>query len=387
LTRRVFLKRFGVGAGAVVIVAGGGLTWRALDQGVFAPGTGPAYKPWQLDLSSGGPMSLVGAAILAANAHDSQPWAFRVRPERIDLFAATERSIGAMDPLGREMCLSLGCALENLVLAARAHGCRADVRLMPTPGDPTHVASVGLAPGPTEPSDLYNAIPLRHTNRAAYRTDRAVEPALLEEIGALAYAPEVSLAWLSTDEEKALFGRLTIEATAAIIADAEQARDDFAWYRQDRADIERRRDGITMDAGGLGDIQRLLVRMLPPSSQATMQQGWLDATRDRQVSTAAAFGMITVRNTTDQRQRLMAGRLLQRIHLFATTKGLALQPLNQIFERADREASAGLAPVFTRAADGLSPDGWHGVTAFRIGYPESAAAASPRRPAEDVIRI
>jgi hypothetical protein len=332
-------------------------------------------------------MSLVGAAILAANAHDSQPWVFRVEPGQIDLFAATERSIGAMDPLGREMYLSLGCALENLVLAAKAHGYRTDVRLMPTPEDPTHVASVALAPGPPEPSDLYAAIPLRHTNRAAYRIDRTPAPALLGEIGALADVPEVSLAWLSSDDEKALFSRLTIEATAAIILDAEQARDDFAWYRQDRADIERRRDGITMDAGGLGDVQRLLVRMLPPSSQATMQQGWLDATRDRQVSTAAAFGMITVRNATDRSQRLMAGRLLQRIHLYATTKDLALQPLNQLFERADREASAGLAPVFTRAADGLSPDGWHGVTAFRIGYPTSAASLSPRRPAADVIRI
>jgi nitroreductase len=386
LTRRVFLKRFGMGASAAVIVAGGGLTWRAIDQGVFAPGTGPAYEPWHLDLSSGGTMSLVGAAILAANAHDSQPWAFRVAPARIDLFAAMERSIGAMDPLGREMQLSLGCALENLVLAAKAHGYRTGVRLVPTAGDPTHVASVALAPGPSEPSDLYAAISFRHTNRAAYRTDRQVPPTLFEEIGSLADAPEVSFAWLSSDDEKARFSQLTIEATAAIIADVEQARDDFAWYRQDRADIERRRDGITMDAGGMGDIQRLLVRMLPPSSQATMQQGWLDATRDRQVSTAAAFGIIAVRDRTDQRQRLMAGRLLQRTHLYVTTKGVGLQPLNQIFERADREASSGLAPVFTGAADRLSPDGWHGVTAFRIGYPESPASLSPRRPAEDVIR-
>jgi hypothetical protein len=386
MNRRLFLKRFGVGAGAVVIVASGGLTWRALDQGVFAPGTGPAYEPWDLDMSSRDPMSLVGAAILAANAHDSQPWVFRIAPDQIDLFASTGRSMGAMDPLGREMYLSLGCALENLVLAAKAHGYGAVVRLMPTPGDPTHVAGVAIAPGPTELSALYDAIPGRHTNRAAYRTDRPVAPTLLDEIGALADAPDVSLAWLSTDEEKALFSRLTIEATAAIIVDADQARDDFAWYRQDRAEIDRRRDGITMDAGGLGDIQRVLVRLLPPSSQATMQQGWLDATRDRQVSTAAAFGIVTVRDATDQRQRLMAGRLLQRIHLYATTKGLALQPLNQIFERADREASAKLAPVFTEAADGLSPDGWRGVTAFRIGYPESAASASPRRPVQDVIR-
>jgi hypothetical protein len=297
-----------------------------------------------------------------------------------------ERSIGAMDPLGREMYLSLGCALENLVLAAKAHGYSAEVRLLPSSADSTHVATVALAPGPTRRTDLYEAIPLRHTNRAAYRTDRQVPPAVLEHIRALADEPDVSLTWLSTEAEKAPFSQLTIEATAAIIADAEQARDDFAWYRQDRADIERRRDGITMDAGGLGDIQRLLVRMLPPSSQATMQQGWLDATRDRQVSTASAFGIVTARDPRNQAQRLLAGRLLERVHLAATTMGLALQPLNQVFERADREISAGLAPLFTRAVDSLSPSG-PGVTAFRIGYPESAAAMSPRRAAEAVIRI
>jgi hypothetical protein len=82
----------------------------------------------------------------------------------------------------------------------------------------------------------------------------------------------------------------------------------------------------------------------------------------------------------------VAAHLLQRIHLAATTKGLALQPLNQVFERVDREATAGLAPAFGRAVDGLSPRGSHAVTAFRIGYAESAAAMSPRRAVEDVIR-
>jgi hypothetical protein len=328
----------------------------------------------------------VGAAILAANAHDTQPWAFRIGPEQIDLFAATERSMGAMDPLGREMYLSLGCALENLVLAGKAHGYSADVGLMPSPADPTHVASVALVDGPTESSDRYAAIPLRHTNRGAFRTDLPVLSTLLDEIGALADAPEVSLAWLSTHDEKAWFSQLTIEATAAIITDDDQARADFAWYRQDWAEIENRRDGITMDAAGLTDVKRFLVRMLPPMSQAAMGQGWLDATRDTHVATAAAFGVVTVRDATDQPQRLLAGRLLQRIHLSATNKGLAFQPLNQVFERADREASGDLEPVFTRAVDGVSPDAWHAVTAFRIGYPTLVPGLSPRRAVRDVIR-
>jgi hypothetical protein len=118
-----------------------------------------------------------------------------------------------------------------------------------------------------------------------------------------------------------------------------------------------------------------------------MQQGWLDATRDRHVSTAAAFGLIAVRDGGDLAQRLLAGRLLQRIHLFATTKGLAPQPLNQIFERADREVDGGLEATFGSAVDELTPKGWRGVTAFRTGYPTAAPALSPRRPIEAVLRF
>jgi len=122
MSRRVFLKRAGIGAGAVVVVAGTGTTWRALDQGVFATDQGAAYAAWgEWDAQAGPPLlPLVRSAVLAANAHDTQPWLFALGTDRIDLFADLSRNIGAMDPLRREMYLSLGCALENLTLAARA---------------------------------------------------------------------------------------------------------------------------------------------------------------------------------------------------------------------------------------------------------------------------
>ena len=42
ITRRAWLK----GAGAVTILAAGGVVWRAHEQGVLSAGTGPAYEPW-----------------------------------------------------------------------------------------------------------------------------------------------------------------------------------------------------------------------------------------------------------------------------------------------------------------------------------------------------
>jgi hypothetical protein len=291
MDRRTFLKRAGIGAGAAVLVGvAGGLVWRSIDQSVFAPGSGPAYEPWGADLDGPPPMSLVAAAILAANAHNTQPWAFAVTDERIDLFADHGRTMGTMDATGRELRLSLGCALENLVLAAQAHGLAPDVELGPDPTDPAHVATIGLTAAAPSASPLYRAIPVRHTNRAAYDTDRAVPSQELEAMSALADVSETSLTWLTTPDERDRFGQMTVDATAAILADADQARDDFAWYRQDWHEIEQRRDGITMDAAGLGEPLRSVIRLLPASSQEQMQGGWLDATRDRHVATAAAYG-------------------------------------------------------------------------------------------------
>src|SRR5476651_319598 len=103
MDRRRFLGIVGLGVGSLAVVGAGGLTWRAVDGGVFATGTGPAYAAWdELSPSSRDSLGLVRSAVLAANAHNTQPWHFKVATDRIDLFADTSRSIGTMDPLDRE---------------------------------------------------------------------------------------------------------------------------------------------------------------------------------------------------------------------------------------------------------------------------------------------
>ena len=40
-------------------------------------------------------------------------------------------------------------------------------------------------------------------------------------------------------------------ATEAIVADTAQSEEAFSWFRNDRADIDRHRDGLTLDGQGL----------------------------------------------------------------------------------------------------------------------------------------
>ena len=385
-TRRRFLALAaagvaGVAAGAAVV----GDVY-ASGRGVFAGGSGPAYAPWLEWDRGAAPMRLVGAAILAANAHNAQAWRFAVGPRRIDVHDDVSRSLGAVDGYRREIHISAGCAIENIALAAGSAGLVPTVTLAPS-GDPTLLARVDLAPASTTPSALYPAIPLRHTDRAAYQTDRELPADVVGGLDALADQPDVALLWLLSRPQRAEFSALTVAATEAFIADAVQSRDDYAWYRSTSSEILAHRDGVTADAGGLSPLVLGLGKLLP-ASPSSNDSYWLAGTRDRQLPTASGFAIVLVRDAADVAQRLGAGRLYQRMHLWATLRGLAMQPLNQGVERAERERITGVAGPIGRGLAALVGDpAWQPVMPMRIGYPTTSAPASPRRAVADVVMV
>lgn len=375
-------------AGAAAAVAGAALAWRAYDRGVFSTGKGEAYAPWHdwNTAQPGNPLRLVQAAILAANPHNSQPWLFKIRGDIIDLFAETSRNIGTIDPYLREMYMGIGCGLENLLIAAAHDGRQTTLSLMPDTADVSHAARIHLSWGTNASSDLYDAIPNRHTNRAAYDTARAVSPEQLSQLAALGTDLDATVVWFSTAEDRKRIGDPTVAATEAIIADEQQSTDSARWFRWGWDEVQSHRDGLTLDAQALPPLVNFAAKILPPMSREAADAGWLRSTRERHVATAAAFGIIAVPGVADHAAHIRGGRFWQRIHLKATALGLAAHPLNQMPERADREKQLGIEPRFGKALQELA--GGAGLTAlmpFRIGYPTVAAKPSPRRDLQSVL--
>ena len=375
------------GTGTLVLVAGGGV-WRAADQGVFSTGQGPAYQPWDdWRTPTRGPLNLVRAAILAANPHNSQPWLFHVTPTQINLFSDRRRNLGAVDPFLIEMHIGLGCALENLELSAAASGYTTQVTLLPDASDETLVARIGLLSGNTPVSALYNVIPQRHTNRYPYDTGRPVTTATLGALSALGDDPDVHVFWFASAEKSKPIGDLLVEAAHAFVADkAQDGVDTGSWWRSTWQDLQQHRDGITLDAAGLPDLTRAIGKMLPSVSVEQQDASFLQNTAN-QVQTAGAFGLLAIHNRQDRKQQLNAGRLWERMQLWATREGLAMQPLNQAMERASREVVLGVTPHFGNALQSLIGDAtWQTILTFRTGYSTHEGLRSPRRAIDDVIR-
>lgn len=367
-TRRVFLARALGVLGAGFVVSGCGL---------YAAESGEAFAPWDFPGDETVPERVAARAmLLAASPHNTQPWAIGIAPTHLELRARLDRNLGAMDGLRREMHIGLGAAIENAVLAAQAWGRTPEVTLMPSEGV---VARIDLTPSIAKRPPLFDWIARRHVNRGAYADVRA--PGLAEALRALLDEPSLSLAFLERDDERARFRNETIAATEAIVGDAEMSADGARWYRHSHEEIEAHRDGPTLDATGNGAATRTFGKILGRPSDATADAYWLDATRTRQ-TTGSAFVILSSPDDNTRVDQLRVGRVFQRMHLWATSQGLAVQPLNQLAERQDREELLGLSPHSRDALRAMIGPGRRAQMLFRIGYPWDEALASPRRPLE-----
>jgi hypothetical protein len=366
LHRRTFLALAAGGTGAMAC-------------GYYAAESGEAFEPWKFPGTEARPERVVAnAALLACSPHNTQPWALRVTAEHIDVLAATSRNLGLMDGLRRELHIGLGCAIENGVVAARAVGLAPSVTLCPEPKDPSWVARIGFTRAAPKPDALFDAIPRRHTNRAAY-SDEPLMAEAAQYLAACAADQSVTLKLLTSPAERERFAKATVAATRAIVADSPMNEDGHRWYRHSHAEIERHRDGLTLDCAGLDGFTRTFGKLLARPDAQEAGKYWIDATVERH-SQAPTYGLLAASTANTREEQLNIGRAYQRIALWATSQGLALQPLNQLVERQDREQTKAAAVRFTTVLDGLLGAPLRAQMLFRIGRPTTEAMRSPRRP-------
>ncbi len=107
---------------------------------------------------------IVRYATLAPSAHNSQCWRFRVQDLSIAILPDLSRRTPVVDPDDHHLYVSLGCAIENLILASRAFGFAAQAEFNPVSG----VTSVVLEHSLADESFLFNAIPDRQCTRSDF---------------------------------------------------------------------------------------------------------------------------------------------------------------------------------------------------------------------------
>ncbi|WP_405848599.1 hypothetical protein [Streptomyces sp. NBC_01518] len=174
---------------------------------------------------------LLSAAVAAPSIHNTQPWRFRLESESltVEIRAATHRGLRHIDPTGRALHLSVGCAVLNLRVAVEHFGWEPVPRLLPRPDEPDLLATVRLG-GTARTSSrtsLYDAVWRRHSSRFPF-SERPLPAALLTELAEAAHAEGARLRPLSPGRTDRVL-RLTGEAEHRNADDPDRAAESRHW--------------------------------------------------------------------------------------------------------------------------------------------------------------
>lgn len=309
---------------------------------------------------------LVHAATLAANSHNTQPWHFRIDEGQIGIHPDPARRCPAVDPDDHHLFVSLGCAAENIVQAAREAGMDAAPRFHPETG------SILLALDPAAPraSPLAAAIPLRQSTRA----DFDGRPLTARELDSLAAAGRGDGADLLLITERAAMESVlaaVVEGNTAQVNDAAYVEELRHWLRFSYADALSARDGLFSGCTGNPVAPGLIGRAVFGLFYTAASENQKYAGQIRSSSGIAVIAS----ETGGPAGWIAAGRSFQRFALQATAMGLRLSLLNSPVE------VAALRPQFA-AALGLGARRPDMVVRFGRG---PALPRSLRRPVEQVL--
>jgi hypothetical protein len=267
---------------------------------------------------------LVHHATLAANSHNTQAWRFKRVAKDISILPDFSRATPVVDPDNHHLFVSLGCACENLVLAAAADG-KSTITHFVDAGDGEIQAS--FATGTQSRDPLFDAILQRQCTRSIY-DGRAVGPS---DLAALETAATVEgcRAILVTDRPKInSILELILSGNSSQIENPAFVRELKSWLRFNSSAAIATGDGLYSACSGNPTLPTWLGSAMFDWVFTAKAENEKCAKQVRSSSGLAIF----VAEKDDKEHWIAAGRSYQRFALQATVLGLKHAFLNQAVE-------------------------------------------------------
>ncbi|MFI7545833.1 Acg family FMN-binding oxidoreductase [Actinoplanes sp. NPDC049599] len=256
------------------------------------------------------------AARYAPSVHNTQPWRWVVRPDRLELYAVTDRQLPVQDPEGHLLLTSCGTALHHACIALAAAGWSYRID---RPADAPLAVLHPIELGPVDPTAIrhFEQLQVRHTDRRTV-TDDPVAPAVLDDLVQVSEAAGARLHVLSRDQVIEL-AVLVEHAQKAEGADERLQAETAAWVGGERP-------------AGTGIPAASLPQEVPLTTVAERDFGAAGSLPPGAGHDAAATYGVLYGPGDEPADWLRAGEALDALWLKATEHGVSLLPLSSPVE-------------------------------------------------------
>ena len=305
---------------------------------------------------------LLRYAILAPSVYNTQPWIFSISGDAVQVFVDNTRWLRGVDEDQRDLHLSIGCALENLLVAADHFGYRCQIDYFPSPAHPMLAAIVRLTVGdaglsPRE-DPLFEAILRRSTDHHIFSAE-PVPPHMIDRLAGCCTAKGIVLTTAVDRELLRQIDALILQADALDFADP--------GYRKVIANCIKQE---------VFDTDWLLTKLSHFAASHLRHMSSRVKGEFEILKNASMLGILASEEDGPLTQ-LKVGQVFERIFLTSVSLGLRLEPITHVLKIPEiRSALVSLPPM-----QGLIPQ-----IMFRLGNAGEEVAHTPRRPLEEFLR-
>jgi len=315
-------------------------------------------------------IEFVRYATMAPSGHNTQPWKFSITKDSIRIFPDFTRCLPVVDPDNRELYISLGCALEKLIIAAKYASYDPEVEYFPA-GEPDECLLVTLKrANSAKENNLFQAIPKRHTNRRESNKEQ-IPVADLNKIGSVPTENGVTSLVLTEPGLIEQIIDLVREGNRIQMNDDAFTDEINSWIRFSDSEAEKHLDGLTSRAMERSSVPGWLGRMFMRIFVSAKSQSKTDELNLRSFS--ALIVIISEKN--DKKSWIDVGRSFEHIALTLTTLNIKSADLNQPCE---------VPQLKMQLQQDLAQGSAHWQLLLRLGYAEPLPC-SPRRPHQQVL--
>jgi hypothetical protein len=363
LGRRDFLK---LGAVAGVAAAAGYVLFEYTPWQDYACKDSQIRTPFAKSTAISTQMrELIRYATLAPNGHNTQPWKFAIKEYAIEIHPDDTRHLPAVDPDGRELWISLGCALENLIIAAHAVGYSTDV----TYPDTADFIQIQLTADTSQAGPLFDAITLRQNTRSEY-DGQPIKVNDLNQLQALMLEPGVVPHFVTSPRDLETVLEFVNQGNLNQYAEKEYLDELIHWVRFNKKEVLASFDGLFTRCSGNPEVPRWLGQMVVAGTKP-QQQADVDAKKLR-----SSPGVVVFASESDNKTAwVRTGQVYERMTLKMTSLNIKSAFLNQPIEVANVRGQFQSAIGLGAASPQLL---------LRFGYADPMPL-SLRRPVEQVL--